>query len=679
MTLIDQPPAPATAPGRTTARAGLLTPHLRFLLLVLAATSLSRLGLTIWQTHRISGLTDVWNIVSGGLRMDLLILSYMLAPAFVIALVAGGTGTVGRWTSRVLHVYFVLATVGFLFLEIITPAFIMEYDSRPNRLFVEYLVYPVEVGSMLLQGYRLEILITTVLSTIATLAAWKLFSRVTRPTTNTGVLGRIGLFLLVAPLIFLGARSSLKHRPANPSSVAFSQDHLLNELCLSSFYSVAYAVDQMQHEADAGEAYGRMSGGDEEVFRLVRESMTTVPAEAFVAGEVPTQHQHDSSAPRTKPYNLVILLEESLGAQYVGALGGEPVTQFLDTLQDEGWWFDNLYATGTRSVRGIEAMVSSFLPTPARSVVKLGMSQTGFFTIADYLGRKGYRTQFIYGGESHFDNMKSFFSGNGFQEIIDQDEYENPKFAGSWGVCDEDILDKTHEMLMARGDEPLFTLAFSVSNHSPWEYPQGDFELYDEDPATVRNTVRYADYALGQFFERARTSPYWDDTIFVIVADHDSRVYGASLVPIEHFHIPAVILGGPVEPRRDGRIASQIDLPPTLMSLIGVSGVHPMIGTDLTKLPDDAEGRAIMQYGANQAYMAGDRVVVHQPRLPASHFTWTGSALVERAADDEFERTALAHALLPSILYKRRIYHLPEPGALGSSGAVHAAEARVER
>lgn len=673
LTLSDLPLA-APAHDSSVRRVGLLAPHLRFLLIVLAATSFSRLGLTIWQVRRISGLEDVWNIASGGLRMDLLILCYMLAPAFVIALVAGGRGTVGRWTSRALHVYLVLATVGFLFLEIITPAFVLEYDSRPNRLFVEYLVHPVEVGSMLWQGYRLEILISSVLTTIATLVAWRLFTRVTRPTTNTGVLGRIGLFLLVAPLIFLGARSSLKHRPANPSSVAFSQDHLLNELCLSSFYSVAYALNQMQHEADAGEAYGRMSGGDEEVFRIVRESMTTVAPEAFVPGEVPTQHQHDSSAPRTKPYNLVILLQESLGAQYVGALGGEPVTQFLDTLQDEGWWFDNLYATGTRSVRGIEATVSSFLPTPARSVVKLGMSQTGFFTIADYLGRKGYRTQFIYGGESHFDNMKSFFSGNGFQEIVDQDDYENPKFAGSWGVCDEDILDKTHEMLMARGDEPLFTLAFSVSNHSPWEYPMGAFELYDEDPASVRNTVRYADYALGQFFERARTSSYWDDTVFVIVADHDSRVYGASLVPIEHFHIPAVILGGPVEPRRDGRVASQIDLPPTLMSLIGVSGVHPMIGTDMTKLASDADGRAVMQYGSNQAYMEGDRVVVHQPLLPASHFTWNGSALIERAADEALERVALAHALLPSILYKRRIYHLPEPETSALAGGVRVAE-----
>src|SRR5690606_22042531 len=122
----------------------------------------------------------------------------------------------------------------------------------------------------------------------------------------------------------------------------------------------------------------------------------------------------------------------------------------------------------------------------------------------------------------------------------------------------------------------------------------------DGDPGTAENTVRYADWALGQFFETAKSSSYWQDTVFLVVADHDSRVHGANLVPLRHFHIPALILGADIQPRHDDRVISQIDLPTTLLSLAGIQGDHPMIGHDLTQA---GGGRAMMQYGDNYGYL----------------------------------------------------------------------------
>ena len=110
----------------------------------------------------------------------------------------------------------------------------------------------------------------------------------------------------------------------------------------------------------------------------------------------------------------------------------------------QGWNFSNLYATGTRSVRGIEAVITGFTPTPSRSVVKLDKSQRDFFTIAKLLNENNYHTQFIYGGESHFDNMKSFFLGNGFTDIVDMVDFEKVDFEGSWGASDEDLYDQAH-------------------------------------------------------------------------------------------------------------------------------------------------------------------------------------------------------------------------------------------
>ena len=243
--------------------------------------------------------------------------------------------------------------------------------------------------------------------------------------------------------------------------------------------------------------------------------------------------------------NLVIVLEESLGAGFVERLGGRPIAPHLSALADEGIWFDQLYATGTRSVRGIEAVIAGFPPTPARSVVKLSKSQQDFSTLASLLRDKGYHNEFIYGGESHFDNMRGFFLGNGFQQIVDQKDYPAPKFVGSWGVSDEDLFDKTHERLEAlhAAGEPFFMLMFSSSNHSPFEFPDGRIERVDQEKQTVDNAVRYADFALGQFIERARQSDYWENTLFLVVADHDTRVYGDALVPIDKFHIPGVIRG----------------------------------------------------------------------------------------------------------------------------------------
>jgi phosphoglycerol transferase MdoB-like AlkP superfamily enzyme len=191
----------------------------------------------------------------------------------------------------------------------------------------------------------------------------------------------------------------------------------------------------------------------------------------------------------------------------------------LDALAGKGWMFDHLYATGTRSVRGIEAVVSSFTPTPARSVVKLGKSQHDFFTIADLLHRRGYHNQFIYGGESHFDNMKSFFLGNGFNEIIDQNDYENPNFEGSWGVSDEDLLDRAHEEFIRLHDagQPFFSLVFSSSNHDPFEFPDGRIALY-EQPKQIMPSAVFLTKLKNQLTGKIRFFWWWQTMIPVWTA-----------------------------------------------------------------------------------------------------------------------------------------------------------------
>ena len=336
-------------------------------------------------------------------------------------------------------------------------------------------------------------------------------------------------------------RSSIGHRPANPASFALTSDAMVNSLILNSAWSVYFAIYNMQHESNAAEVYGTLT--QEQILAELHENYPWIRNEP--QNMFPTLNVRPATVQREKPLNLVIILEESLGATFVQSLGGEyAVTPELERLKHKGWWFEQLYATGTRSVRGIEAVVSGYLPTPARSVVKLSLSQQNFFTIADLLKQQGYFTEFIYGGESHFDNMASFFVGNGFESIIDQQDYDNPVFTGSWGVSDEDLLNKVHQQIQQMHDknQPYFSLVFTSSNHSPYEFPDGRIELDNPVKQSQTNAVKYADYALGQFFNRAMQSDYWEDTLFLVIADHDLNVYGDALVPIERFQIPALIL-----------------------------------------------------------------------------------------------------------------------------------------
>lgn len=175
-------------------------------------------------------------------------------------------------------------------------------------------------------------------------------------------------------------------------------------------------------------------------------------------------------------------------------------------------------------------------------------------------------------------------------------------------VSDEDLFSAVHEQLTAlhgRGD-PSFSLIFTSSNHAPFEFPDGRIALYEQPKQTVNNAVKYADWALGQFFANAMQSPYWHDTLFLVVADHDSRVYGNNLIPVEKFRIPGLILGADIKAEHWDVLASQIDLAPTLLSLAGVDSCHPMIGRDLS-LARDLPGRALLQFDDYFALMLPDR------------------------------------------------------------------------
>ncbi|MDL2215433.1 LTA synthase family protein [Dysgonomonas sp. OttesenSCG-928-M03] len=451
-------------------------------------------------------------------------------------------------------------------------------------------------------------------------------------------------------------------KPLNPSNAIFSNDQLTNIMGLNSLYTVIYAGYGIKNEANITKMYGRMD--EDEAISRVKKYMSVADS-LFIDPEISLLHTQMPDTLIDRPYNLVIFLQESLGAEFVGCLGGMPLTPELDKLSEDGVLFTRLYCTGTRSVRGIEAVVTGFIPSPSESVVKLSNSQTGFFTLADLLKRAGYNTSFIYGGMGNFDNMASFFNGNGFDNIIDETVFDkdnnNYAFKGTWGYSDEDLVTKANDYYKSLGDKPFFSMMFSSSNHDPFEFPDGRIELYEQPKKTVYNAMKYADFSIGKFFELAKKEDYFKNTVFIVIADHNTRTYGKNLIPINKFHIPALVIGpNIVGGSTYDKLCSQIDIPPTLLSMIGMEVNTPMPGRNLQTIPDDVEGRSIMQFYDINAFRVEDKVVILQPnKEPLQFEIKNDTTLIPMTLDQELAKDALGHLISADYLYKKKEYRLP--------------------
>ncbi len=652
---------------------GWTAPFLVYAGLGLSLQTGMRIALLAAFHAKLGPMTELPALLVMGLRFDVLLMSYLLIPAWLVA----GLAPAG-WEGGVkaaLRAYLLLLLGVMTFLECATWPALREFGSRPEALFLEYLNHGGQVAALVLSGFWLECLVAVVaIGGMLWLARGRLQWATGRAWPRWGV--RLIMLPLGIALLLAGARSSFGHRPANLSTAAFSQNHFHNEFALNSTYTLLYALYRRSHETDTARDYGHLS--TDRILALTRQE-TTVPANSYLplsGGSQATLHRQEPLVARAgPPPNVVVVLLESLGAEYTDHVAGGGLTPNIERLAAEGIAFENLFSTGTRTARGIEAVVAGFFPTPARPVLKLGKAQRNFFTAADMFRREGYTTHFIYGGEANFDEMKSFFVGNGVQKVWDQRVLQKPGQAvGVWGIHDEDLFLEADAIFRQQGDRPFFAVMLSTSNHSPYDYPEGRIEPHPAFPdASPENAIKFTDHALGKFFERARTSPYYQNTIFVVVADHGTRVSGDQLIPLYKFHVPAMIIGPPdLVPRRTvSAVASQVDLMPTVLGLTGRAWTHPMMGRNLLDpaggdLSDPHHGRALLQYETHFGYWKDREIVILRPDLAPAQFRVAMTREVGRdrfqltpePADPKLVEEALAHSLLPGHLYQERLYRL---------------------
>jgi phosphoglycerol transferase MdoB-like AlkP superfamily enzyme len=635
---------------------GPLAPSVAFFGGFLLLFSLNRLILTLIYAADVRAVDGALWLFPVGLRMDSMILSAVLLIPALLLLLLPPFGR--RFGQLFIAGLFGLLGILLIYFEITTYTFLSVYNARPNHLFVEYMAQPGTVLDIVLANYKWQFLFGLLVMAAGGWGIARFSYRLMCDAAPWPYWKR----LLVAPLLILilaaGARSSFSDSPANLGSAAFSDDNLVNELALNSSYAVAYATyNRLNQQQDLPAQYGKMD--EAQIIRRVQQQ-TGLPLSAFDDPGIPLAHTQTATVKLKQPRNLVIILAESLSTEFIGTLGGLPLSPQFDALSQQGILFANLFATGKRTNRGIESVITGALPIPLISAGKLRLAQANFFTLPSLLKSRGYRTSFLYGGDANFDNMRRFLSYNGVDEFIEGDDISDAQFRNHWGVSDGDMFRRANALYRQQDSgQPFASIILTLSNHEPFDYPTSDFELYEQPPFTQNNVAKYADHALGKFFEQARKEAYFNNTVFLIVADHGVEIQARGLIPAAKYHIPALILAPGISPQRINKLASQIDLPPTVLGLLGIDARHPMPGRNLLKLPAGLPGRAIYHLGSTYAYQVDDAVILLRPGQPNRQYRLQSGQLNASPLDPNLESDALAHLLLPDLLHRQQRYRLP--------------------
>jgi phosphoglycerol transferase MdoB-like AlkP superfamily enzyme len=611
-----------------------------------------RLGLFAFYYQRISQSdTAYWWSFLYGLRMDTIVASlFLLIPAILLLLLPSKFRLAGSITLRI---YLLLIFLLVIYIENATFPFFAEFDVRPNALFINYLEYPKEVLGNIWASYKIELLISAVMLLVFTVWFWRKSKDFFLEVYEIHYTKRILLFLPLFIILFIGVRSSFQHRPANISDATYTHSHLVNEITKNSLYAIAYAYYSQKTSSFDMKRYGKMSL--EEAYQRMGKRLDLAPHIC----SVPFARTVTTHFKQSKPKNLVIFVQESLGAQFVGALGGEKgITPNLDRLSQQGLWFRSLYSNGTRSIRGLAGLAAGFLPVAGKGVLKRNKAQKDFFTVAQLLKPYGYHSVFIYGGEKRFDNMGSWFYGNGFDDIIDEEKFIDPAFHGIWGVSDEDLVKRANQEFNAFYDkqQPFVSLMFSTTNHTPFEYPQGRIELIKgEKKDSVKNAVKYADYSIGLFIDQARKEAYYKDTIFVIASDHNVRVYGDDLLPFNMFRIMGLILGKDIKAKSLDRLTMQPDLLATALDLIGIDQLrYPILGHSIYE--NHKKDISLMKFHQMYGLRVKDEIAIIQPEEKPITMKIKQGHLLETAHNQVLEKDALAFIIGVNGLYQEKLF-----------------------
>lgn len=554
-----------------------------------------------WRFGREAGVSalQVVSLLATGSINDAIEATYLFLPLAAYLLLAPDRfvrSQPGRW---LLAAGSILTLAALLFLCVAEYYFFEEFDARFNLVAFDYLMYPTEVIGDIRADYPVAAVICASLAGAAALAWWqraRLMSTMQSVCLRQRVVPALSHFVIVGLAMLL----------VDAGSLQFSGNRVAGEIGangLATFFRAArtselpypayYATRDSRANFDLLTSYLAREGG-----RLVD----------LRRGRLDRHFAANSQG--LGRMNVVVIAEESFGAEFSRLYGSQrDLTPNFDALAQQSLWFRHMYASGTRTVRGLEAIAASFPPIPSVSILRRPGNE-GIATWGGVMRKLGYHSSFLYGGYGYFDNMNYFFGSNGF-EVLDRSSIERVRFENIWGVSDEDLFDRALSYYDARHatGQPFFSIVMTTSNHKPFTFREGVPGVPAQGGGRAAG-VRYADFALGYFMREARRHDWFDNTLFVVVADHGARVYGKADIPLRSYEIPMLIHAPQrLAPREVETLTSQIDIAPTVLGLLGLEYEAPFFGTNVLACAA-CERFALFSHNHDVAVYARDKLAV---------------------------------------------------------------------
>lgn len=622
------------------------SPVLLAVMLLCTASLMTRIALMIFSAHNLDwSIANVVRIFLLGFLYDIAAASFASIPIIVYLWIFPARWYRKKASKILLFAYFFVALLTLLVNAVSECFFWEEFSVRYNFIAVDYLVYTTEVIGNIRQSYPINTILFIMIVLVAALLFLlrKLIWPVNYVEQGFKKRSLYAILLLTLPvLIYFSISHKWKY---------FSSNQYVNELSGNGMYDFGFAF--WNNQLDYNTFYKTLPIS--EVVSIIQPILSKTPHNkryTYTSRMIERKQ-------RENRMNVVLISVESLSAEFLGSFGNnQHITPELDTLAKAGMLFTNLYASGTRTVRGLEALSLCIPPTPGQSIVKRPDNQN-LFTLGSVFRSKGYHSRFIYGGYGYFDNMTEFFSNNGY-EVTDRSALNDSEihYSNIWGVADEDLftlsireLDRDYQ-----NGKLFFAQIMTVSNHRPYTYPEGRIDIPSK--TSREGAVKYTDYAIGKFIREARKKPWFSNTLFVIVADHCASSAGKVQLPVDKYHIPMIFYApGHIAPSKFDKLTAQLDIGPTILGYLNFSYQSKFFGHDVLRM-EDTEQRAFISTYQSLGYLRNGKLVVLDPNKKIStfrpDFKTGGSTKISN--DKKLTNETISYYQLASFLYQKKLY-----------------------
>ena len=571
-----------------------------FFVINLVSFALLRIALLVKQWADIdTPIVQILYAFVMGVIYDSAFYAYLLIP-FTLYLIVMPQRWYAHSINKIISaIFFLISLYGLFFLILAEWTFWDEFGVRFNFIAVDYLIYTHEVVQNIIESYPLGKLLTGVF--VITVSVFLMIRRHFSVTFhNKETFSRR---IKIAGLLFL--LPIVSYFSIHRTTYQFSQNTYLNEIAANGAYQFFSAF--RNNELNYRQFY-RLAD-DVQLSQKIKIQLSATNDSLY-----DIKRQITADGPEKK-LNIILITVESLSADYLTKFGNKnKITPFMDNWFHDGALFTHFYATGTRTIRGLEALTLSIPPTAGQSIVKRPDNEK-LFNLGHVLQERGYDTAFLYGGMGYFDNMNAFYEGNGYR-IVDQNQFtsEEVTFKNAWGVSDDIIFNRTIKEADNdfSQDKPFFFQIMTTTNHRPYSYPEGKIDI--PSGKSREGAVKYTDYAIQEFIKTAKTKPWFDNTIFVMVADHCAGSARKTDLPVDKYHIPLFIYAPKHVPVVENTtLSSQIDVAPTLLGLLNLRYESQFYGQDILKTAPE-KGRALISNYQKLGLFKDNKLVYLSPQ-----------------------------------------------------------------